>query len=140
MNVSPSRCNNSTSLFAGISSFDDDGTSVATDAKTEIFHNCSTEDENDENPIHISTKGAFGIDSCQQDQVPLTTILQIEDNGELKAPKSHTWSQPGGQIHKVRGMKYLDDGIKVDSMEQIFQTRGVDFFLTDEFGPCNIGR
>ena len=85
--------------------------------------------------------------SKNQKEEALPIIKQVEANecNEIQIPnsnnvKKHCWSQPGGQIYQVRGKKYMSDRVKVDSLEQIFRTRGVDFFLTEEFGPPSIGR
>lgn len=72
-------------------------------------------------------------------QGPVFATIQKMEGKDKKSCK-HSWSQPGGHLFQVRGRTYLTDGgLKVDSEEQLFQTRGVDLIMTNEFGPTNIG-
>jgi hypothetical protein len=77
--------------------------------------------------------------NASKSQGPVYTTIQEVEAKDQKSSK-HSWSQPGGQLFQVRGKTYLTDGgSKVDSEEQLFQTRGVDLIMTNGFGPINIG-
>jgi hypothetical protein len=74
------------------------------------------------------------------DEEPLEKDNNLVNKKNLNESLTHCWSQPGGHYFQIRGKRYLEDGLKYDSSDQIFPTRGVDLFLTNGFGPSNIGR
>mmetsp|Transcript_15953 Transcript_15953/g.19477 ORF Transcript_15953/g.19477 Transcript_15953/m.19477 type:complete len:322 (+) Transcript_15953:114-1079(+) len=111
--------------------FDEDDLSVKTDCKTIIpDYSNHGHDNHDHN----------NVDLVLNNQQSLATIPEIPVDQQNQHGGSHSWSQAGGELFKIRGKKYMKDGIKVDSEGEIFQTRGVDLMLTKEFGPSNIGR
>ena len=59
--------------------------------------------------------------------------------GATIAP-SHVWSQPLGSSFSIRGPCYLKHKRKIPSQENLFPTRGVDMFLTREFGYSHVAR
>jgi hypothetical protein len=117
-----------------------DGESLMTDAKTVNPDNSNNNNNNNNNnkiPEQVLT-------TVQKVQTNVNT--NVNNNGNKKSASmtvKHSWSQPGAQnVYQVRGESYMNDARKrkYDSEEQIFETRGVDFFLTKDFGPTNIGR
>ena len=62
------------------------------------------------------------------------------DTGRTAAAHSHVWSQPLGSSFAIRGPLYFKHRKKIPSQENLFPTRGVDMFLTKDFGYSHVAR
>lgn len=80
------------------------------------------------------------INQLSQQKQQLSTIKQIKASETNESSIKNCFSQPPGENYQIRSKEYLTNGKKVNSFEQTFQTRGVDFFKTEDFGPSHIGR
>jgi len=85
------------------------------------------------------------------DEISSSANCAISDNNKsenliptlrpaLTESDNNCWSEPSGNLFKVRGKNYLKDRKKISSDENIFKTRGVDLLLTDDWAPTEIGR
>jgi len=65
--------------------------------------------------------------------------MQMFPEGAKLGSVKHAWSIPPCAAFMVRGENYLSDKKKIKSDPFLFQSRGVDLFLTDQC-PVNVGR
>lgn len=142
-------------------------TSLSTDAKT--YHEnssvltTSTKNENDhekeQDKVSLSIcKGTFESLSLSTSSSSLLSHksshrLQVQSHTDATTIKEHlndglskeniihhAWSKVEGGSFHVRSKSYLQSKEKTNSLGSLFTSRGVDFFMTETFGPTNIGR
>ncbi len=142
----------------GLSFNESDNTSLSTDDAKTYYTNSSPE-EKDDPPIRIhfeqrsnnnsSSSSSNDCKNIKKEVVltpgrvpvlvpPLPTIKEVDNSATTEI--DHSWSTPETITFEVRSQSYLDDKVKVASGDVLFQSRGVDFFMTEEVGPSNIGR
>jgi len=73
-------------------------------------------------------------------QKVLPTLRSTLAETDSERDRKNCWSEPNGNVFKVRGKNYLNDRIKINSNGNLFKTRGVDLLLTKDWAPTEIGR
>ena len=117
-----------------------DDSSMNTDTKT--YYKATPEFKEDEDQVSISVfeeQPEHQEDNNEAEAAPLYTIKQML-NGVSDGGLCHCWSTLNAKTFQVRSKSYLYDNQKVASDKSLFPSRGVDFFMTEQFGPTNIGR
>lgn len=102
--------------------------------KTDITESHTESDT--ENDDEFSTSANTDVNVDNKLQKPLATLRSAFPESDAQ----NCWSEPSGNLFRVRGKNYLNDKKKIQSEENIFKTRGVDLLLSDVGGPTEIGR
>jgi len=103
---------------------------------TDCTENHTESDTENDDEVSTSENKNAQVNVDTKLKKPLPTLHSALPESDAK----NAWSEPNGNVFRVRGKNYLNDRKKIQSDGNIFKTRGVDLLLSDDWGPTEIGR
>ena len=103
-----------------------------------IPHHSSIPQDTVQNPTHANQLP--DEHDLQMEQSTTATNQESNQQQQQEQQQRHVWSIPQASSFAIRGPDYFQTRKKIASQECLFPTRGVDLFLTNEFGYSHVAR